>query len=302
MALPVGVLTSIVTWGPFLDYLGVPLTAATVTIGASADITWSATGAALFRSALVATGTTGSMVLPGTDQAGFVAAGVPVKDWTYTATVQSPGQPDRVVIFTLPSGVTLDLDTLVPLDASSVGVVVNVPAIVSVNGQTGPAVTLTAASVGALPASTTPAQLGALPAEAPAVLKNTAANSIPFRVRSPTDASDVLTVTTAGTLTSSGGLTATAAVTSTQNDPNAVQATGAAGGIRFGGVSSQTFIQRLTVRALSTDSTWRVYTSNTAGRLAAATATAGGMAYDTSLQKPIWSDGTNWRDAAGTIV
>lgn len=40
----------------------------------------------------------------------------------------------------------------------------------------------------------------------------------------------------------------------------------------------------------------------TASRPAASTAGAGAMVYDTTLSKPIWSDGTNWRDAAGTVV
>jgi hypothetical protein len=40
----------------------------------------------------------------------------------------------------------------------------------------------------------------------------------------------------------------------------------------------------------------------TAGRPAAATATAGATYYDTTLSKPGYSDGTNWRDAAGTII
>lgn len=40
----------------------------------------------------------------------------------------------------------------------------------------------------------------------------------------------------------------------------------------------------------------------TAGRPAAATAGAGAMYFDTTLNKPAWSDGTNWRDATGTIV
>jgi hypothetical protein len=40
----------------------------------------------------------------------------------------------------------------------------------------------------------------------------------------------------------------------------------------------------------------------TAGRPTAATAGAGAMYYDTTLNKPAWSDGTNWRDATGTIV
>jgi hypothetical protein len=40
----------------------------------------------------------------------------------------------------------------------------------------------------------------------------------------------------------------------------------------------------------------------TASRPSAATVGAGSCYYDTTLNKPAWSDGTNWRDAAGTIV
>ena len=40
----------------------------------------------------------------------------------------------------------------------------------------------------------------------------------------------------------------------------------------------------------------------TGSRPTAAIAGAGGQMYDTTLSKPIWSDGTVWRDAAGTAV
>lgn len=42
--------------------------------------------------------------------------------------------------------------------------------------------------------------------------------------------------------------------------------------------------------------------NTTAGRVAASSAGAGAHYYDTTLNKPVWSDGTNWRDATGTIV
>lgn len=42
--------------------------------------------------------------------------------------------------------------------------------------------------------------------------------------------------------------------------------------------------------------------ATTASRPSASTAGAGAMIYDTTLSKPIWSDGTVWRDAAGTAV
>jgi hypothetical protein len=40
----------------------------------------------------------------------------------------------------------------------------------------------------------------------------------------------------------------------------------------------------------------------TAGRPAATTQKAGSWYYDTTLSKPAWSNGTNWKDAAGTNV
>jgi hypothetical protein len=43
-------------------------------------------------------------------------------------------------------------------------------------------------------------------------------------------------------------------------------------------------------------------TLTTAARPTASGVGAGSCYYDTTLGKPVWSDGTNWRDAAGTIV
>lgn len=40
----------------------------------------------------------------------------------------------------------------------------------------------------------------------------------------------------------------------------------------------------------------------TADRPSAADAGVGAAYYDTTLSKPGWSDGTDWRDAAGTII
>lgn len=40
----------------------------------------------------------------------------------------------------------------------------------------------------------------------------------------------------------------------------------------------------------------------TVGRPTAASVGQGGVVYDTTLSKPIYSDGTNWRDATGTVV
>lgn len=46
----------------------------------------------------------------------------------------------------------------------------------------------------------------------------------------------------------------------------------------------------------------RVPSSTTAARPTAAAAGVGGHLFDTTLGKPIWSNGTSWRDAAGTVV
>jgi len=46
--------------------------------------------------------------------------------------------------------------------------------------------------------------------------------------------------------------------------------------------------------------TKQLYT--TVGRPDASVVRVGAMYFDTTLNKPVWSDGTNWRDAAGTIV
>jgi hypothetical protein len=48
--------------------------------------------------------------------------------------------------------------------------------------------------------------------------------------------------------------------------------------------------------------TTRLATFTTAGRPTAAIAGAGRAIFDTTLGKPTWSDGTNWKDAAGTNV
>lgn len=43
-------------------------------------------------------------------------------------------------------------------------------------------------------------------------------------------------------------------------------------------------------------------TSNSSERPSASSVPVGSHIYDTTLNKPIWSDGTNWLDAAGSVV
>jgi len=46
----------------------------------------------------------------------------------------------------------------------------------------------------------------------------------------------------------------------------------------------------------------RSLTSTTSSRPQASSVPAGSQIYDTTLGKPIWSNGTDWHDAAGTVV
>jgi hypothetical protein len=79
------------------------------------------------------------------------------------------------------------------------------------------------------------------------------------------------------------------------------------GSIAFG-ISSDTVLYRSAANALRTDGVLdvggvlRPGRFTTALRPTAAAAGVGGNIYDTTLSKPIWSDGTVWRDAVGTAV
>lgn len=65
-----------------------------------------------------------------------------------------------------------------------------------------------------------------------------------------------------------------------------------------------TTLERKTTNVLGTgaDDGFRTGTVATGSRPTAASAGAGTQLYDTTLKKPIWSDGSAWRDAAGTVV
>ena len=56
------------------------------------------------------------------------------------------------------------------------------------------------------------------------------------------------------------------------------------------------------VLALAADDCFKTGLNTTANRPNAASVGASSVFYDTTLSKPIWSDGTVWRDAAGTAV
>lgn len=71
-----------------------------------------------------------------------------------------------------------------------------------------------------------------------------------------------------------------------------------------GGSSTDVALLRITanVLELGADDCFKVGKNTTANRPNAVSVGAGSMFYDTTLSKPIWSDGTVWRDAAGTAV
>lgn len=46
----------------------------------------------------------------------------------------------------------------------------------------------------------------------------------------------------------------------------------------------------------------KTMTTSTSGRPDASSLPAGSQIYDTTLNKPLWSDGTSWKDAAGSAV
>lgn len=71
-----------------------------------------------------------------------------------------------------------------------------------------------------------------------------------------------------------------------------------------GGASKATvlFVKRSTGQVQATAYPVKGYSSNTAGRPTASAAGMGSSMFDTTLNKPIWSNGTNWVDATGATV
>jgi hypothetical protein len=140
VALPPAILTCTVTFGPFLDDVGVPFKGTVVFTSSRAKV-WLATGTPILsRPVAVPLDEfgTGSITLPRTDQAGFGdGAGHAVTNWTYSATVQLDGAVTDVRVFQLPAGPTsVDLDLMTQV-SSSQGILVDLPEVVSVAGLTG---------------------------------------------------------------------------------------------------------------------------------------------------------------------
>ena len=74
-----------------------------------------------------------------------------------------------------------------------------------------------------------------------------------------------------------------------------------AGQIYLGG-SLDTYIFRSAAGAVASNGALTAVNTTTAGRPSASAVGLGAQIYDRTLSKPIWSDGTVWRDATGTAV
>jgi hypothetical protein len=74
-----------------------------------------------------------------------------------------------------------------------------------------------------------------------------------------------------------------------------------AGALPLGGITLQSNVAA-NFRAVEQVLVQRFASGATADRPSAVVSGVGFMWYDTSLVIPIWSDGTVWRDAAGTAV
>jgi hypothetical protein len=119
MALPPGVTTATVTFGGATDFVGGPV-ATSVTFKPSVNLLWQATGQPVVgfpATVKAAAGAQGSIVLPHTDQSGFVDGyGAPIVNWSYVATGEwtaSGGTANFRREFQLPTGTSaLDLDTV----------------------------------------------------------------------------------------------------------------------------------------------------------------------------------------------
>lgn len=154
MPFPPSVVTATFHYGAPLTFLG-EYTSMSVVITPSADLVWAATGQPFvaFAAAVAADdGESGSFVVPVVDQDGFIDShGDAITMWSYRVQVtytKSPGNK-RIATKTiqpLTGQTNIDLD-LVPNISPAALAAASVPAVLSVNGQTGN-VTLDAGGAG----------------------------------------------------------------------------------------------------------------------------------------------------------
>lgn len=140
MALPSGITTATVTFGTSTDFAGDPVTTK-LKIVPSATIFWSGTNAPVVAFAINAeSDTEGSVVLPHTDQPGFVDInGAPILHWSYIATGEWRSPAGGSVLFRkeflLPStATTVDFDMM---PGGAIGTT-NPPSTVGPQGPPGP--------------------------------------------------------------------------------------------------------------------------------------------------------------------
>lgn len=217
MALPVGVQTCEVTFGPFTDFQGNPVRGR-VSFKPSRSLIWVATGVPILASVITVSldeNGAGSVYLPYTDQPGFAdGAGHSVTNWTYLATFALAGDVDAPspTYFQLPTGpAQIDLDLATPMGASN-GTLVDMPAVLSVNGQTGHVVVT---GTGGGSGSSTLAGINDMAADGRTLLANpnTYADMRNLLGVPPKNNSALTGSTTAQTLSLSGDLTVAGAVT-----------------------------------------------------------------------------------------
>lgn len=144
MTIPVGVTTATLTFGKTMNVLGDGADV-TIRVTPSQRVVWVATGDNLANFGLTSTssgGVEGSLVLPHTDQAGFVdAAGDTITGWSYHVNItERLGTESRAYTktFQLQTELTeLDLDTVPASTPAPAPTIATPPAVTSVNGQTG---------------------------------------------------------------------------------------------------------------------------------------------------------------------
>jgi hypothetical protein len=143
MAFPVGMQTCVVTFGTSLSWSG-QAAAMQIQVEPTHDLVWASTGQPLIAFAetvTVAAGIPGQIILPVTNQSGFInAAGQAFTGWAYqiTITYSFGNQTHRSVksIQPLVGQTLIDLD-MVPEGTITAGVAATIPPVISVNGQTG---------------------------------------------------------------------------------------------------------------------------------------------------------------------
>lgn len=143
MGLPVGVATCTLTFGSALDWAGGDLSI-TAQVTPTHDLVWAATGQPLLSfplSVQAAAGVPGQVVLPVTDQTGFLdSAGDAFTGWAYSITLTFRGATGMKSVTKAVQPITgqsvIDLD-LVPSGSVTTPVSAPIPDVISVNGQTG---------------------------------------------------------------------------------------------------------------------------------------------------------------------